>query len=76
MFQKVGNDIEDWKQLLMMSMCSHHIIANSTFSWWGAYLNKSTDKIVCYPTHWFGPKLKDINNTKDLFPTDWIKIIF
>jgi hypothetical protein len=76
LFEKVGNDIEDWKQLLMMSMCSHHIIANSTFSWWGAYLNKSTDKMVCYPTRWFGPKLKDINNTKDLFPTDWIKIIF
>jgi hypothetical protein len=73
-FEKVDDNIEDWKQLLMMSMCSHHIIANSTFSWWGAYLNKSMDKTVCYPSTWFGPKLKDVNNTKDLFPCDWIKI--
>jgi hypothetical protein len=65
--------IPDWEQLLLMSLCSHNIIANSTFSWWGAYFNTTSNKIVCYPSLWFG---KHCNiNTKDLFPNDWIKII-
>jgi len=65
--------IPDFEQLLLMSLCSHNIIANSTFSWWGAYFNTTTNKIVCYPSLWFG---KHCNiNTKDLFPNDWIKII-
>jgi len=38
-FIKVEDDIEDWKQMLIMSLCQHHIIANSTFSWWGAYFH-------------------------------------
>jgi len=65
--------IPDWEQLLLMSLCHHNIIANSTFSWWGAYFNTNSDKIVCYPSLWFG---KHCNiNTKDLFPNDWINII-
>tara|TARA_B110000858_G_scaffold141594_1_gene160699 strand:- start:6578 stop:7420 length:843 start_codon:yes stop_codon:yes gene_type:complete len=68
-FTKVSYDIPDWEQMLLMSCCKHHIIANSTFSWWGAYLNKSNEKIVSYPSNWcnkFPPPL-------DLFPDDWIK---
>ena len=65
-------DIEDWQQLLLMSLCDNHIIANSTFSWWGAYFN-SREKTVCYPSTWFGPKLQNYN-LKDLFPSDWTKI--
>ena len=59
----------------MMSCCKNHIIANSTFSWWGAYLNFSQEKIVCYPSLWFGPMLNQ-NNISDLIPEDenWIKI--
>ena len=67
-------DIEDWKQMLLMSLCNNHIIANSTFSWWGAYFN-DREKIVCYPSIWFGPKLKH-HDLKDLFPSDWIEIKF
>ena len=64
--------IPDWKQMLMMSMCNHNIIANSTFSWWGAYLNDNKNKIVCYPELWFGRAMS--KNTNDLFPLGWKKI--
>lgn len=71
-FQKINHSLLDWEQLLLMSCCKHNIIANSTFSWWGAYFNSNPEKIVCFPSTWFGPK-----NTyciDDLFPSDWIKI--
>jgi hypothetical protein len=64
--------ISDWEQMLLMSVCRHNIIANSTFSWWGAYFNKSPVKIVCYPAQWFGPKAT--HDTSDLFPEDWVPI--
>jgi hypothetical protein len=60
----------DYEQLLLMSLTSHNIIANSTFSWWGAYFNNNINKIVCYPSIWNGSN----NNVKDLFPDSWIKI--
>jgi hypothetical protein len=71
-FFSVDHSIPDWHQLLIMSLCNHNIIANSSFSWWGAYFNTQTDKIVCYPSVWFGEIAN--NNTKDLCPTDWNKI--
>ena len=57
--------------MLLMSCCEHHIIANSSFSWWGAYLNMNPDKIVCY-LKWFN---SESHNTDDLFPEEWIKIL-
>jgi len=62
-------ELEDYEEMILMSCCNHNIIANSTFSWWGAYLNRNTSKIVTYPKVWFGKNIK--TSTVDLFPTDW-----
>ena len=59
---------ESYKDMHLMSLCRHHIIANSSFSWWGAWLNSSEDKIVVAPKKWFANK----TNIKDLFPQDWV----
>lgn len=71
-FTRIKDELSDWEQLLLMSCCDHNIIANSTFSWWGAFFNNSNNRIVCYPSLWFGSKLT--HNTNDLFPSDWVKI--
>jgi len=75
-FIKVPDNIPDWKQMLLISFCNHHIIANSTFSWWGAYMCQNPNKIVCTPLKkWFGPALSK-HNVKDLCPTQWTIIDF
>jgi hypothetical protein len=65
-------DIQDWEEMICMSCCHHHIIANSSFSWWGAYLNSSKEKLVYYPSVWFGSALA--YDTSDLCPKEWIRI--
>jgi hypothetical protein len=72
-FRRAINTLSDWEQMLLMSCCHHNIIANSSFSWWGAYFNAFADKRVCYPSAWFGPAAR--NDTRDLCPGDWIKIL-
>jgi hypothetical protein len=72
-FERGTNTLDDWQQMLLMSCCNHNIIANSSFSWWGAYLNVNPTKIVCYPSVWFGPKMNDVV-VDDLFPEEWVKI--
>lgn len=61
----------DCEELILMSLCKHNIIANSSFSWWGAWLNKNPNKIVIAPKKWFNDNSKD---TSDLLPDNWIKI--
>ncbi|OJI09281.1 MAG: alpha-1,2-fucosyltransferase [Candidatus Vogelbacteria bacterium CG10_big_fil_rev_8_21_14_0_10_49_38] len=66
-------EIMDYEELILMSYCHHHIIANSSFSWWGAWLNSRTDKIVVAPLVWSrGRKSKKIY--KDIIPESWIRI--
>lgn len=74
-FIRANPKISDWEQMIFMSCCEHHIIANSTFSWWGAYLHFSKDKLVCWPSVWFGPRLAE-NDIKDIIPEDdnWIQV--
>jgi len=74
-FVKVDDAIDDWKQLLLMSCCRDNIIANSSFSWWAAFLNTHSDKKIVYPYIWFGPALW-FNNTIDMYPPSWEKIVF
>lgn len=57
--------------LHLMSLCKHNIIANSSFSWWGAWLNQNKSKIVISPSAWFS---RTDLNTKDVIPESWIKI--
>lgn len=58
-----------WQDMYLMSICKHNIIANSSFSWWAAWLNLNKNKIVISPN-----KFLNIGDSKDLIPEDWIKI--
>lgn len=60
---------QDWYDMCLMSCCSHNIIANSSFSWWGAWLNRNKDKIVIAPKKWLNNR-----ETPDIWCDDWILI--
>jgi hypothetical protein len=76
-FMNVKSELDDWQQMLLMACCNSNIMANSSFSWWGAYLNQNDEKMVCYPSIWFGPQLRH-NIMKDMFPNalGWMRIEF
>lgn len=64
---------ESWQDMYLMSLCNHNIIANSSFSWWGAWLNNKPGKIVIAPLKWFANV--DLNTqTSDIIPDSWIKL--
>ena len=59
-----------FQDIRLMSICNHHIIANSTFSWWGAWLNSSKEKIVITPKKWFSNGM----SSKTLIPENWLQV--
>lgn len=63
---------KDYNELYLMSLCDNNIISNSSFSWWGAWLNKNKDKKVIGPSVWFGNAIRE--KTDDIIPEDWMKI--
>jgi hypothetical protein len=64
------NGAKDYEDLRLMYSCKHHIIANSSFSWWGAWLNDDSGKIVIAPANWF----KSTYTNNDLVPDRWIRL--
>lgn len=70
--QIIVSDLEDYEELWMISMCKNNIMSNSSFSWWGSYLNRNPNKKVFCPSIWFGP-FGELNYD-DIFEKDWTKI--
>jgi hypothetical protein len=58
----------------MMTACNHFIIANSSFSWWAAWLSEHEDKVVVSPKKWFGKEIEKSSPIIDLIPPEWIQI--
>ncbi len=67
----INSDISVAETLIIMSTCKHFVLANSSFSWWGAWLSNNPSKLVICPKQWFGDSTID---TSDLIPPEWIRI--
>lgn len=70
-FVNHNDSSNNFQDLYLMSRCKHNIIANSSFSWWGAWLNSHPDKIVIAPSKWFNDSKR---NSKDIVPESWVRI--
>jgi hypothetical protein len=68
-FTRASNELDDWEQMLLMSCCKNNIIANSTFSWWGAFFNTNDNKNICYPAKWI-----HTHDPSELFLPEWNRI--
>jgi hypothetical protein len=67
---------DEWDDFSKMASCDHHIIANSTFSWWSAFMGRNPNKVVITPSAetWFGPSAGPQHPVYDLIPEGWIQI--
>lgn len=69
-----GNEGKNsYKDIILMSLCQHNIIANSSFSWWGAWLNTNTSKIVIAPMKWYSTPERD-KGAAFITPKEWIRV--
>ncbi len=68
----INNNEPEYEHLFLMSQCKHQITANSTFSWWAAWLNTNNAKIIITPKHWYIDK--HLNETVIRIPNEWIKV--
>ena len=66
-----NSGLESYNDMRLMSLCDHNIIANSSFSWWGAWLNPDSEKIIVAPNQWFQNPGR---NTSHLVPENWIRV--
>ena len=64
--------IKDYEEMLLMSACKHNVIPNSSFAWWGAWLNSNKDKHVIMPQYWTKDKMS--TRHKDIAPNNWIRV--
>lgn len=68
----VDAPILDWIDIFLMAEANHHIISNSTYAWWGAYLSKDPSPI--YPSNWYGWRVKDYTDASRMFPSSWREV--
>lgn len=67
-----GDPERPWEDMALMARCRNHVVANSSFSWWGAWLNPAPRKVVVAPRSWFQATNK--RDTRDLYPAGWVLI--
>jgi hypothetical protein len=70
---KLNNSEKAWEDMFLMTKCKHNIIANSTFSWWGAFLNPNPKKVILAPKNWYYDSIKN-EQAMQIYPSGWILI--
>ena len=68
-YREPEQQVDDFEELMLMSSCKHAIMVNSTYHWWGAYLIKNKNKVICCPKKWFFD-----DKPIDIIPNDWVVI--